>query len=218
VASIPVSHANEVEEIRHIAIAIKEVDVDQRHIGIVHQDGDEILMLDLAWHHSLRNNPASKSYFWVKPAIHPWRLRQVASVCRKIWRANGANVPYGLSPPNDCFDEATGEFLLGPTRHGLTCATFVVAVFELSGLSLIRGETWPKDREGDREWQESIVEKLTIHGASREHIEAVRQGVGGIRVRPEEVASASTKSTIPVRFDEISDIVVLLLQAIKKKG
>ena len=190
------------QEIRCIAVAIRSVDVDQRHIGILHKDdtSNELLILHLAWHHDLRNDPPSPRYLWIDPPIHPARLRQVAAMCRKIWRSNGRYVPYALSPPNDCFDSDAGSFLLGPTRLGLTCATFVAAVFESVGLRLMSYETWPVGRAGDAAWQSFVAEELERRDAAPEHVMAVRGeiGVGAARFRPEEVEAQALK--YPHRF------------------
>ena len=70
-------------------------------------------------------------------------------------------------PPNDCFDAETGEFLIGPTRYGLTCADLALAVFDLAGLRLARYETWPIGRPGDREWQLWVADQLEADGAAK---------------------------------------------------
>lgn len=61
-----------VTEIRHVAIAVQSVDPTQRHIGILHygQDPGDVLLLDLAWHHRLRNDSPDDEHIWVDPPIH----------------------------------------------------------------------------------------------------------------------------------------------------
>src|ERR1700730_14630467 len=99
------------DEILFVAIAIGEVDDGQRHTGLLHRDGGRIDMLHLKWHHKLRNESPPKDFLWVSPAGHPKRLAQVADICRLVWRANQrAGVPFGFSPPTDCFDPNTGRF------------------------------------------------------------------------------------------------------------
>jgi hypothetical protein len=191
------------EDVQHVAVAIRGLAGAQRHLGMLHRDGDSdsVLMLHLAWHHDLKNEPPKPSYLWVDPAVHPRRLTQVAAICRHIWRANQkGGIPYGFSPPNDCFDAETGRYLLGPTQHGLTCATFVLAVFHIAGLQLVQYDTWPVSRDGDAEWQQRIVTLLQQHGAPAKHIEAVSSELGSIRYRPEEVAGAATMSALPADF------------------
>jgi len=191
-------------EMRWAAVAIKAVNPNQRHIGILHRDPSSgVLLLDLAWHHQLRNAPPSSKYVWIAPDIPAPRLRQVAARCRQVVRANPGAIPYGFSPPNDCFDEQTGKFLLGPTRHGLTCATFVLAVFQLVGLKLIRFESWPTERPSDCEWQQAVISALESSNppASPEHVQAIKNEVGNVRFRPEEVAAAATVSPLPAEFE-----------------
>jgi hypothetical protein len=142
----------------------------------------------------------------VDPAAHPKRLEQVADICRLVWRANQKQgIPYGFSPPTDCLDADTGEFLIGTTRHGLTCASFVLAVFHRAGLPLVVYENWPTSRPGDREWQAKIMRVLERTGADRAHVDAVRNEVGSVRFRPEEVAAAATASPLPADFKTASE-------------
>jgi len=202
--------------IAHAAIAIRSVGSAQRHIGVLHREGgsDDVVLLHLAWHHDLRNQPPGPNYLWIDMPIPAIRLRQVAAICRKVWRSNQGDVPYAFSPPNDCFDESTGRFLLGPTRHGLTCATFVLAVFETAGLPLVQYETWPDRGAEDRQWQEFVVRQLRESNlpASNEHIAAVQSEIGAIRFRPEEVAGAATVSELPAAFDLVQPLGELLLE------
>ncbi|MCH7989824.1 MAG: hypothetical protein IID46_11840 [Planctomycetes bacterium] len=193
-----------ISDVGHAAIAVRSVNPSQQHIGVLHrEDGvDEVHLLHLAWHHDLRNHAPGAAYFWVDPNVPSRRMRQVAAICRKVWRSNQGTLPYALSPPSDCFDQQTGEFLLGPTQHGLTCASFVLALFETAGLRLAHYETWPTDRPGDREWQEWVIGQLEsgAQPANSEHIEAVKGEVGTVRCRPEDVAGAATVSPLPADF------------------
>jgi hypothetical protein len=195
------------EDIRGVAVAIAELGDDQRHLGLLHRDAEAgpVLMLDLQWHHRLRNDPPSDDFLWIDPAVHSRRLAQVADICRLIWRANQKDgIPYGFSSPTDCFDDETGAYLFGPTALGLTCATFVLAVFHRAGLPLVVYESWPTERPGDRPWQEKIVQLLERTGAATEHVAAVRSEIGSVRFRPEEVAGAATCTTLPALFDQAS--------------
>jgi hypothetical protein len=196
-----------VDDIRAVAIAIAALTGEQRHTGLLHRDEESgrVLMLDLQWHHRLRNETPANRFLWVDPAAHPRRLAQVSDICRLIWRANQkGGIPYGFSPPTDCFDAQTGGYLFGPTALGLTCATFVLAVFHRAGLPLATYESWPTDRPGDKEWQERILQLLERTGAPAEHVESIRNEVGCVRFRPEEVAGAATVSPLPADYDAAS--------------
>jgi hypothetical protein len=191
-------------EIRFAAIALTAVTADQRHIGILHQDPEskEVRLLHLAWHHDLRHSQPKPNYLWVDPAISPLRLRQVAALYRKVWRSNHKAIPYAFSPPNDCFDSRTGQFLFSPTRHGLTCTSFVLAVFHAAGIQLADYTSWPMGRDEDRAWQVWVVGQLENSDppAPTDHIQAVKQEIGAVRFRPEEVAGAATVSPLPATF------------------
>ena len=207
-----------VSAVVHVAVAICSIDGSQRHIGILHRDteADQVLLLDLAWHHRLRNEPLGGSWLWVEPAVNARRLVQVAAICRRVWRSNRLGIPYALSHPTECFDENTGAFLLGPTRLGLTCASFVLAMFDAAGLPLAQYDTWPTNRDGDAEWQLRIVEKLAETAASAKHVHAVSIEIGSVRFRPEEVAGAATTSPLPAGFDVAADRAAQILALLSK--
>jgi hypothetical protein len=203
---------NSRRNVRFATIALCRVGEGRNHIGIVHRDPDqdECLLLHLAFHHRLTNERLDRKrsrpdpkYLGVPPRIPAARLRQVAAMCRMVWRSNARDVPYALSSPNDCFDRETGAFLFGPNRHGLTCASFVLAVFQASGLPLALYETWPIGRAGDREFQEWVVEQLedAEPPVSAAHLDHVRAEIGIVaRFRPEEVAGAALSDSIPAGF------------------
>jgi hypothetical protein len=111
-------------------------------------------------------------------------------------------LPYGLSTPNDSFDPDTLAYLRGPAKVGLTCATFVLAIFEFGGLKLLQYELWPH-RDSDVPWQNYVISELKRTGASQEHIAAVEGQVGAMRIRPEEVAASATfaDEERPVAFE-----------------
>ena len=188
------------DEIRHVGIAIAAINAEQRHIGLLHRDpeSNDVMMLHLAFHHDLRNEPAKTKYLWIDPPILAERLIHVAAWCRLVWSANQDDFPYSFSQPEECFDSENGKFLIGPTRLGLTCATFVLALFDVAGLKLVNYATWPTGRPGDREWQEFVVAQLPPTEVA--HIEDMRSEVGSARFRPEEVAGAATVSPLPVDF------------------
>lgn len=192
-------------EITFVGIAIKAIDEKHRHTGILYRDHrtSQMVFLHLAFHRKLIAAPPNPTYFWIDPKFSARRLRHLAAKCRQIWDENGCHIPFGFSTPNECFDSETLRFLIGPSKIGLTCATFVLAAFEVTGLKLLQWETW-KDRKDDVEWQRHVVEELKNEeaAASAEHIRAVESSIGAIRVRPEEVAAAGTIAPPAPNFDE----------------
>lgn len=206
-----------ITEVRHVGIALQAIDPSQRHIGILHRSTrtSEILQLHLAWHHELRNDSPKTNSVWVDPALPPPRAKQVAAFCRKVWRQNGKRIPYAFSFPNDCFDADNGAFLLGVSCIGLTCATFILAIFQAVGLRMVDESTW-RNRDDDENWQRSIIELLREHGAPEEHVRAVEREVGAIRIRPEDVGGAAAYEPWPVVFDvaeRVGQQIVIMLNS-----
>ncbi|QDV24774.1 hypothetical protein Q31a_30960 [Aureliella helgolandensis] len=194
-------------EIQHVAVFIQEPLPNQRHTGIAFRVNlsDPLEYLHLAWHCRLcRETRLGTSYFWVDPKIASSRLRQIAGICDDIAHANSSEqIPYSFGTPIGAFDSKTKKFLLGPTATGLTCASFVLSVFETAQLRLARYTGWPKPDEEDRKWQENILNLLhKSKYVSPEHIKAVEREVGtSVRYRPEQVAAAAAlRVRRPVKY------------------
>ena len=206
--------------IRHAAVAIAVVRQGQFHVGVLHKSDDlnEVKFGHLAWHNQLRTSTPKESYLWIDPGIPEPRARQVAARCRHILRANNRGIPYAFSPPNDCFDLETGSFLLGPNRVGLTCATFVLAVFDAAGIRLADYGSWPNQRAGDVEWQAYVIEQLLQSGAGKDHVELVRNQVGGVRFRPEDVAACAASDELPCSFQSAISLAPEILNQLNMHG
>lgn len=199
-----------------VAISISSNARGQRHVGLIHssQNYGELKTFHLGWHLSLRNEPARIGQFVVKTSIGIRAQVQLAAYCRLIWRMNGErSIPYGFGSPQGVLNDA-GVYIPGEEGDGLTCATFVLAVFDAKRIPLVQYLTWPSDRPDDHEWQEMIVEKLAAPsaGASADHIEVARSGIGNIRYRPEEVAAAVTVAPPHAHFDAVRPIAEKILE------
>lgn len=208
-------------EVRYIAVAIAVVREGQQHTGILHkvEDLGEVKLGHLEWHNRLKESEPKDSYLWVDPPIPTRRARQVAALCRKVLRSNQSGIPYAFSPPNDCFDPEAGSFLLGPSRFGLTCATFVLAVFDAAGIRLIEFSSWPQQRPGDADWQRFVIEQLEHGEASAEHVAFVKNELGYVRYRPEDVAGCAASDQLPCSFktaEPLSQEILNQLRALRK--
>jgi hypothetical protein len=184
-----------------LAIAVRAVDGEQRHVGVVHRrEGDAPKLLHLAWHHDLRDEVFGNDYFSATPDLPEAIQRFLAGLCRRVAaRYRDSGLPYGLRYDGRGFEVATGEVALDGAGGGLTCATFVLALFASYGVHLLDVKNW-SSRSEDREWQEKILRALARTNALRAHIEAVRNDLGCARFRPEEVVAAAAYSSFPVSF------------------
>lgn len=208
-------------DIRHVAIAIAVVQNGHQHVGVLHKEDalNEVKLGHLAWHNQLRVSQPKDNYLWIDPPIPAPRARQVAARCRQILRANEkGGIPYAFSPPSDCFDEQTAAFLIGPSRIGLTCATFVLAVFDAAGIRLADYSDWPKQRPGDVEWQQFVIEQLELSGATAEHLGVVRNEVGAVRYRPEDTAACAAAEQLPCPFSVAEPLSLEILRQLQLIG
>jgi hypothetical protein len=182
---------------RFAAIGIGQSAPKQRHIGILHNSEDDMWrVLHLAWHCILKNEREIPPYFtmWVELRYDAQRLRQLAAFCRRVWRKNSdGGIPYAFSHPREALHPSTGAMLFGPTQFGLSCSSFVLAIFSSVGLDLVAYATWKPDRPGDREWQAAIIEQLRDR-ASESHLKHLQAEIGSVRFRPEEVAAGAALS------------------------
>lgn len=214
-ADFHLAHEKSCQEMAHVAVTIERVSSEQRHMGVLYRRtdsvGDEfgdaagVFVLHLTFPRTLKHEAAGNVRHWIEPDISPRRQRFVADVCRMVVRANKADgVPFGFSLPSERFDEQTHQFRSSSAGDGLTCASFVLAVFDRAGLPLARYETWPVGRQDDVRWQGEATDHLVAHGESWMRIPAIRAEIeaGARRFRPEEVAGAAVAyaPSRPVEF------------------
>jgi hypothetical protein len=175
------------------------------HVGIIHKsDSSNHKFLHLAWHLQLENDDLNVPYR-VFVNIPEARARQVAAYCRLVWERNAHDgIPYAFSAPNDAFDPESASFLLSSTRVGLTCASFVLAVFHAVGLRLADYSTW-LPRESDTAWQTEVISYMVKSGADPRHIESVTKEVGSIRFRPAEVVAAAEVFPPSASFEQAAE-------------
>lgn len=215
------AHERPFAQIDFAALAITQLRADpgQRHIGILYRDETgEVVLLHLAWHYKLKSEPPESTYAWIRPLIPSRRSRQVAAFCRMVLKANPNGIPYAFSPASDSIDKQTGKFINRAGGCGLTCATFVLAVFDATGLPLAQYNTWPSNRQEDELWREHIIGLLERSGAEPEHIQNVRAERDAIRYRPEEVAGAAACTTIPARFNAACELAGQIVAKLQNAG
>lgn len=203
-------------EVENIGVAIKNVGDDQQHIGIIYKIGNTApaIMLDLRWHHLLRQCTPSNSYAWLNCGLDIYNKAALAAYCNDIYSENGdRTIPYGVGISGKSFDPATGKWILGNPHDGLTCASFVLEVFAAQGHIVLNKESW-QERETDKDWQNYIINALENTGATPEHIQYQRSLIGAFRYRPEEVAGAIPQDEYPVDFDDALEYSKEVLAAI----
>jgi len=189
----------------YIAVAVKN---NGSHIGILYRiNNGDARLLHLGWHHWLLDDESIRDgYAWAAcEGFSEDEGRDFASWLQKIYKLNNGRIPYGINYwPGAHFDE-NGVFTPSRNGLGLTCATFVMSLFEAHSYPIINTGSWEK-REDDQQWFQDVIERLKdpsqTPAASPEHIDAQINSMGSaVRFRPLEVAAAASIYDIdPIEF------------------
>jgi hypothetical protein len=180
----------------------------QTHIGIFYAGSSASLkMLHLAFHNRLANDePDAKRFCWAEcNGLDEEERLQMAIFCESISRVNGNRIPYGITFDPDHYFETSGGFLPSKRSFGLTCATFVIAIFHHFAFKIIDLCSW-QPRDDDQTWQESILNDLEQNKVKLEvdddYIRRQRESIGlACRYKPEEVAACAILYTDqPISF------------------
>lgn len=190
----------------HLGIVISKTGDEQFHCGLAFHLQKGFHAIHLAWHHCLKyTSDTSEFTYWIKPNIHRIKQLVLSTKCSRINATKDTyKVPYALLYDGGAIFDDEGLFQLGGSMHGLTCATFVLAVFKSCGIDLVDLENWPI-RDEDAKWHQSIIDTLKQYAkVSEAHLTNLQGEVGCARFRPEEVAMSSTFANMPEVFGEIS--------------
>jgi hypothetical protein len=188
-----------------VALAIGATGEDQRHIGVLYRSAstDPPRFLHLAWHLNLSDDESVPEGFrGVLLSDVPVALqRTIVAECKRSAAADTlAGLPYGFGYQPTLVERAGDDRMVLRGPSGLTCATFVLAIFDLASVSLADLDSW-QDRCGDQEWKDHIIATLAkTRWATEQHIEAVRRDKDRVRIRPEDAAGCASATPLPAGF------------------
>ena len=135
-----------------LAVAIKGVRPNQRHVGIVYMPDNQTTprICHLAWHYKLQDELLPTEYHWAPSGMDEYN-KPVAVAYVATLSQNAQSIPYGLDYTLPYFDD-NGRYNPQPLGKGLTCAPFILAVFASLGFTLLKRDEWPS-RSDDITWQ-----------------------------------------------------------------
>ncbi len=200
---------NDFDSSRNLGITLACFDIGegrtQYHCGlIVTEQQSKTMHIHLASHMKLKCDDCSdkgklKHYFWIDPAFTSRKLLFVSRMALLISKEHPrGNVPYGFSRPINVIDKSSGSISLENTQAGLTCASFVIAVFDAIGIQLVDIDTFIENEHQNTEWQQLIIEQFESDSRiPKEHIDLMKSEIGNIRITPDQVAASSIQSTKP---------------------
>ncbi|HSN98643.1 MAG TPA: hypothetical protein VLS89_10180 [Candidatus Nanopelagicales bacterium] len=183
-----------------------------------------VRLLHFAWHHDLREDAVIRRYAWLELPIPRAKGVLITELCRLLaekYAGRRSKLAYALRYGDGTFDPGNGEFL-SQGGHGLTCATFVLAVFASYGVRLLRTEEW-QPRPDDLQWQQEILAQLQLglhdkdpgRSVDPRHIEDVEREIGCARFRPGEVAAAGAVQKLPLGFEDAKGIAEAIVHALR---
>jgi hypothetical protein len=189
-------------------------DPKQLHVALIYRtEGGEHNLIHLGWHHQLRHEPWNNEYHWVgvqgideevQETFADWAIIVSTKACEHP-------IPYSIIFSPDRTFDTSGQFISGTDGRGLTCATFLLALFSDFSIPIADRETWPAGREVDVAWADRILKALEDYLEKRfpdyrpQWLLQHEQRRMLRRYRPEEVAACGHHYRgTPVHFDVAS--------------
>jgi hypothetical protein len=191
-------------------IQVSDPSTRQLHAAALYRFGNRLMIGDLQNHLRTRRAEVRPShhFFWIAPDLSQEDQRILAATFDAWLDENENKIPYSVAHPGGVvFKDKV--WVGNEPGQGLTCATFIVELFNELGIPFIDVETW-QARNGDAEWAEEIL-KLISNLMSLEHVEAQRAKIGHtVRVRPADIAAAGhlvhQEMENPLHFNEVDPL------------
>jgi hypothetical protein len=167
----------------------------------------QLIIGDLQSHMTTRRSLArpSKGGFWISPDLSSEDQRILASKLDAWLTLNKNGIPYSVSHPGGVVFK-DNIWVGNEPAQGLTCATFVVELFNELAIPFIAKETW-QARSGDDEWALHILELIDNMPAEHKKAQMERIGVTA-RIRPSDVFAAGMlidqETENPLSFEIVS--------------
>lgn len=188
-----------------VAVAIHRASSVHTHTGVLYRlwDNGPLFLLHLEMDRQLTNELFEGGYAWVVPELLPEEENDIAATCRILWKklpAISNSFRYGFPYDPDAYiDKVSGYPVSIIAPHGLTCSTFVLAIFRSSNVRLVDMTDW-KHRPEDEQWYRRLVAYMRSNGVEEAHLRLIQGDVDALRVRPHEVAGACLEKDLPANF------------------
>lgn len=190
-------------DVKVFGVAFREVQPGWNHAAIVFTDigSPDLRLLHLGGNYDFSNEPLEPEYRLVPcNDFSDDELDLLAELARNLWKQSGSGIPYNFDYDGTRAFDLDLSFMADGGR-GLTCATFVLAFFELFGLAIVDVDSW-RFRSADLRWQK-IIFGVFEKDLSPEHAERMKANIGkAARFRPEEVIGSVNRFVgVPIHFE-----------------
>lgn len=193
-----------------LAIQVPEPDSTQFHAATLYLSEGRLMIGDVQSHLQSRRAEVrdSNRIFWVAPDLSQEDQRILAAKADAWLEVNEGKIPYSVADPGGVVFK-DDVWVGNEPGQGLTCATFIVALFDELGIPFLDTGGW-ESRDGDSIWAEGILAMIS-ESMTHEHVEAQRERLGEtIRVRPSDIAASgiliSQKMDRALRFGEVAPL------------
>ncbi|WP_028468699.1 hypothetical protein [Neptunomonas japonica] len=200
-----------------IAIGRPDRSRKQQHIGIYYTSatGDTKFLHQPFHYHALESDPEDK-YLWLDVPLDADNKMHMATFCAMVAEENPKGIAYSICHKGTSFTK-TGKFHTESQFAGLTCATFVMQIFESQVLPIIDVKNW-KHIPSDKDWQNQILQVLVKYGGVEKDsdyylFQKKRLADGVARFKPEAVAAAAVSPDAPHSPSDILDCSNEILEA-----
>ena len=205
-----------------IAVQVSNPQSKQLHAAALYRFDGRLMIGDVQNHFASCRREArpSERVYWVAPDLAQEDQRILAAKVEAWLDENHGRIPYSVAHPGGVIFK-DDVWVGNEPGQGLTCATFIVALFDELGIPFIDVDTW-KERTGDVEWAREILEMLKPL-MSPEHVTAQEDRIGKtIRVRPSDVAAAGLlihhEMEADLRFSEVSHLSACVETSLLKRA
>jgi hypothetical protein len=191
-----------------IGIAVGRTGECTAHSGVVYMGPSQTRMfLHLADHKLLLRNTCKGKYIYAIPDFEIEDLIIFSGICELVYNTNqGGKIPYSFEfDPDISFDPKTGEFMAGRTVDGLSCSTFVIALFRSFGQPLVNEITWPDTASAsDLKARQAFLDWLNDTDRQERANEIAPTMTKG-RISPQQVCGAAIQKKLPVGYLRATD-------------
>lgn len=197
-----------------VGVAARANDPTQLHCGIVYARASGPHLLHLRWDDDLKLEPLPGDDLVANSGLHVENQKVVNKLCANIARVAKDSVhPWGFGYKGGAPFARTGSWKDAP--ESMTCASFVIAVFESAGFPLVNLDTWP-ERDDDRHFMRGKAARLE-EPAKRLRESAAAETAK--RIRPEEaaVAVAAGERQLPLNFTSLESVAVELRERLRTR-
>jgi hypothetical protein len=182
-----------------VGVALTLNRIHGTHVALVYRVQGAIIFCHLAGPYDLRSDPPSTRYLWEVAALAPRKHEIFGSYLRLVATNNSDQIPYGFGYNGSYFDENGVFAKADEPGAGLTCSTFIMAIYQSLEIPLLVEDSWAKRPEDEAERQR-IMEALQAARPGLD-LSTMTPFLEGVRFKPGEVAAGVIVAPPALRFD-----------------